>query len=219
MVKIRLAATRVNKQILLRNVVIFWLGFYMSILIAFIVNSFLFYPEYVTISVLLPATICFIFIYVMFLLIHHIAAQYNLRKGILFSSARGDGWIVRYLHPTGVRRGTLIGVRLNCYLRKVRRQEWSNKIFNYVITQQCTVERPLILRSHLLSLPEIRSRLISRLEEQGLHCSVSHGLPMNAKFRLLWLTTSIIAAFQLYLPAICDRETEIIITPATGFVE
>lgn len=207
---------RINKFILIRNVIIFWGAFYMTIQSLFLLRPLSYSMEYRPIKIFSLPIVAFLSVYLCLYIAHHIQAKSNLKKGILFAASPGDRWLERLLTPAGVRKGTLISIRLNCYLKEVRPSEWGNKLFNFVLTQKCSGERPLIVRSHLLSLPATRTRLIRRLEKQGFNCSVRPDLPIGATFRLLWLTPATILACQLYLPVICDSETEIVITPATS---
>lgn len=216
MLKKHLSDARVNKGVLIRNVILFWVSLYLAIPISALFKAFINSAGNIGIQVLEFPLVYFLSFYLLSYILYHIMAKYNLKKGILFSSSSCDGWLARRLTPTKVRKGTLVSIQLACYLREVCRKEWGNKLCIFVLTQKCSVERPLILRSHLLSLQATRNQLIKQLKKQGFNCSVNHDLPIEAKFRLLWLTPALIAAFQLYLPTLCDRETEIIIMPATS---
>lgn len=205
---------KVNKLRIFFNCVFLWLVLYVVVLFAWLIYDYFFLRYYINIPVFSTVTRIFLLTYALMLLAHHVLAQYNYRKGSMFSSMSGDNILVRIMHPSGVRRGTFVGVRLFYYVKRVGRHEWIDKIVDYVLTQKITHERPLILRSHLLSSPSMCERITSRIEAHGLKCSVSKDLPMQAKFKLLWLTPANIAAYQFYLPTLNARETEIVITPA-----
>lgn len=216
MLEKHLSDARVNKFVLIRNVILVWFSLYLVMQIIVLFEMFINLGWNVGIQALGFPMVCFLSFYLLFYVLYHINAKYNFKKGIIFSSSSCDGWLARLLTPTRVRKGTLVSIRLACYLREVRCKEWGNKLCIFVLTQKCSVERPLIVRSHLLSLPATRTQLIKQLKKQGFNCSVNQDLPIEAKFRLLWLTPALIAAFQRYLPTLCDRETEIIIMPATS---
>lgn len=152
---------------LIRNVILFWVSLYIEMQIGALFKVFANSDVNICIQVLDFPLVYFLSFCLLSYILYHIMAKYNLKKGILFSSSSCDGWLARRLTPTKVRKGTLVSIQLACYLREVCRKEWGNKLCIFVLTQKCSVERPLIVRSHLLSLSATRNQLIKQLKKRG----------------------------------------------------
>ncbi|EAR0813676.1 hypothetical protein EF931_21800 [Salmonella enterica] len=203
-----------SKKIILLSVISFWLILY--VLIVFLVSVMLRLNliDIFSLSFFKYNLSFFMVIYSILLLIYHAWAKYLFYKGCIFTSEQGDSWLMKCLKPASVRSGTLVGVHFAYYLREVGAKEWVDKIFNYVITKKCSVGQPIILRSHLLSLPKIKQRLIEKFKNHGLICSVSRECVPRPFSLTLWFSVIFIVSFQWYLPSLSIHETEIIIEPA-----
>ncbi|WP_141400291.1 hypothetical protein [Candidatus Pantoea floridensis] len=82
----------------------------------------------------------------------------------------------------------------------------------FVLDKPCTLSRPLILRSHLLSNSRFREPLTEQLTAAGMCCTVRRDLPLLFPWLLTWLTPAVMVLGGR-LPSMYTREWEIIVTP------
>ncbi|MCH9299889.1 MULTISPECIES: hypothetical protein [Pantoea] len=108
--------------------------------------------------------------------------------------------------------GRNIGIKLTADINPCEYKFWTAELIDYVIKEGCTKNDPLIFRSHFLSLKKIRAYVISELLKNHMICSVRTDLSLKNPFILKWYMPAMIA-LRLKLPALRDREAEIVIRP------
>lgn len=109
--------------------------------------------------------------------------------------------------------GRNIGIKLTADINPREYKLWTAELIDYAIKEGCAKNNPLMFRSHFLSLKKIRAYVISELIKNHMICSVRTDLSLKNPFILKWFMPAVMAQ-RLKLPAIRDREAEIVIRPA-----
>lgn len=108
--------------------------------------------------------------------------------------------------------GRNIGIKLTADINPYEYKLWTADLIEYALKEGCAENDPLIFRSHFLSVNKIRAYVISELLKKHMICSVRTDLSLKNPFILKWYMPAMIA-LRLKLPAIRDREAEIVIRP------
>lgn len=129
-----------------------------------------------------------------------------------FSTASADSKLYWLFSRAAYRPGRYVGIKLSADISSRPMHEWVAEMAEFVLKEPCTLSRPLILRSHLLSNRRFREPLTEQLTAAGMCCTMRRDLPVLFPFLLKWFTPAVMVLGGK-LPSLYAREVEIIVTP------
>lgn len=129
-----------------------------------------------------------------------------------YSAGRANSLIFLIFNKRAYRQGRYVGIKVSANFDDKLPEEWISKLAEFTARQKCSPTRPLIIRSHLLSVRRWRQQFIEHMQSAGMSCTVQADLPILFPFVLKWLTPAIMSLGGK-IPAMNAKEVEIVVTP------
>ncbi|WP_210510667.1 hypothetical protein [Pantoea ananatis] len=208
----------VKKYILIRNIFILYLILFFGVFfLCFEFRKLTFYYDYnFSINNLFKTAPYAIAFYIFIIFVNAICFRWQVRKNTInnkkFTIERSKQPIYDSSCSSEKVYGKNIGIKLTADINPYEYKLWTADLIKYALKEGCSKNNPLIFRSHFLSMRKIRAYFISKLSEKGMVCSVRTDLPLKNPFILKWFMPATMAQ-SLKLPAIRDREAEIVFRP------
>ncbi|KAA6093791.1 MULTISPECIES: hypothetical protein [unclassified Pantoea] len=199
---------RISNATLRRNVAIVWSVCIISLFIPS-VSCLLFTGE---VSALIDTTVVTLSVFLLFLILFWTGRLIIMWTDKPFSTAPADSKLYWLFCHDAYRPGRYVGIRLCADITGRPYHKWVAEMAKFVVKEPCTLSRPLILRSHLLSNRKFREPLTKQLMAAGMCCSIQRDLPVLFPFLLKWFTPAVMVLGGK-LPSMYAREVEIIVTP------
>lgn len=207
----------VSKYILIRNVFILYLILCFVIFFCFELMKIPFYYDYsFSLSHLYKTAPYAIAFYIFIIISNSMVFRWQVKNNTInnkkFTTEKSKKPIYDSSCSSEKIFGRNIGIKLTADINPYKYKLWTADLIEYAIKEGCAENDPLIFRSHFLSVKKIRAYVISELLKKHMICSVRTDLSLKKPFILKWYMPAMIA-LRLKLPAIRDREAEIVIRP------
>lgn len=207
----------VSKYILIRNIFILYLILCFVVFFCFELMKIPFYYDYsFSLSHLYKTAPYAIAFYILIIISNSMIFRWQVKSNTInnkkFTTENSKQPIYDSSCSSEKIFGRNIGIKLTADINPCEYKFWTAELIDYAIKEGCTKDDPLIFRSHFLSLKKIRAYVISELLKNHMICSVRTDLSLKNPFILKWYMPAMIA-LRLKLPALRDREAEIVIRP------
>jgi len=198
---------RISKATLRRNVKIMW-----SVFLSLILMVSLSSVSYRSIAALIVPAVTPPGVFLLCLTGFRTCRLINKWTDKPFTTDPADSVLYWLFCRAAYRPGRYVGIKLTVDINSRPMHKWVGKMAEFVLDKPCTLSRPLILRSHLLSNSRFREPLTEQLTAAGMCCTVRRDLPLLFPWLLTWLTPAVMVLGGR-LPSMYTREWEIIVTP------